>query len=108
MYGDPFLPLGNGVAFNTSTTSAGIAVPVPSASSLVFTNRSTTANVWVTWGASLPTAAFPTPGDTVGTFGVEITPGSQVSVSTNGRAAFVAAVLASGTGSLSVVPGIGL
>lgn len=107
MGGYPFSPRGNAVAVNASTTSAGIAIPVVTCALLV-TNRSTTASAWVSWGAALPTAVFPTPGDTVGVQGLEITPGSQVTISVNGTAGFVAAVLQSGTGVVSFVPGDGL
>lgn len=107
-YGDPFLPRGNGVAINASTTSNGVQVPTPNCS-MVVTNRSTTSPAWVTWNQNaLPTAAFPIPGDTTGTFGMEVAPGAQVSISVNGTNNYVAVVLLSGTGVVSVVSGTGV
>lgn len=104
--GDPFLPQGNGLAINASTSS--VAVAMTPISDLVITNRSTTSPAWVTWNASTaPTAVFPTPGDPTGVPGVEVPPGAQVSYGVNGANAFVAVVLLSGTGVVTIVPGVG-
>lgn len=107
MSSNPFLPQGNGLAVNASTTSAGAAM-APS-SSLVVTNRSLTSPAWVTWSpSSMPTAVFPTAGDPAGQLGMEIPPGAQVSIGVNGGNAFVAGVLLSGTGIITFVPGDGI
>lgn len=107
MSSNPFLPQGNGLAVNASTTSAGAAM-VPS-SSLVVTNRSLTSPAWVTWSpSSMPTAVFPSAGDPAGQLGMEIPPGAQVSIGVNGGDAFVAVVLLSGSGIVTFVPGDGV
>lgn len=107
-YGDPFLPRGNGVAINASTTSNGVQLPTPNCS-MVVTNRSTTSPAWITWDPnSMPTAAFPTPGDPAGTFGMEVAPGAQVSISVNGANNYVAVILLTGVGVISVISGTGV
>ena len=107
MSSNPFLPQGNAVAISASTTSNGIAMPY-TGTTICITNRSR-GNAWLTWSAtSLPIAVFPTPGDAVGTLGIEIPPGVQVTIGTQNAAAYVAVVLDSGTGVVSIVPGDGL
>ena len=56
----------------------------------------------------MPTAVFPNAGDPVGAFGVEVAPGAQVSVGTNGQNTYVAVVLLTGTGIVTIVPGTGV
>lgn len=108
MSADPFLPFGNGVSINASTTSSGTG-PLAPAPSLVITNRSTASPAWVTWNpTAVPTAVFPAAGDPVGAFGVEVAPGAQVSIGANGQNAYVAVVLLSGTGIVTIVPGTGV
>ncbi len=108
MSSDPFLPFGNGVSVGASTTSTG-AGPMPPSPSLVITNRSTASPAWVTWSpSSVPTAVFPAAGDSVGAFGVEVAPGAQVSIGTNGQNAYVSVVLLTGTGIVTLVPGTGV
>lgn len=108
MSANPFLPSGNGLAVNASTSSTAVAIPI-AVPSLVVTNRSTSSPAWITWNASsVPTAAFPVAGNTTGSFGMEIPPGAQTSIGVNGGNAFVAVVLLSGTGVVTIVPGDGV
>jgi hypothetical protein len=105
--GEGFLPNGNCLAVNASTSS--VAVAMGPSISIVVTNRSISSPAFVTWNASsAPTAAFPTPGDTTGVLGMEVSPGAQVTIGVNGANAFVAVVLLSGTGVVTLVPGEGL
>lgn len=107
MSSNPFLPQGNAVAVNASTTSAGMAMPV-TGTTLCITNRSR-GNAWVSWSNSaIPTAAFPTPGDAAGAQGIEIPAGVQVTIGVMNNAAFVGVILDSGAGVVSFVPGDGL
>lgn len=102
-----FVPQGNGVSINASTVSTSIQMPAMSTAMCV-TNRSTTSPAWVAWGTTAPTAVFPVAGATAGSPGMEVAPGAQVSISCNFQNTFVAAVLLSGTGVISFVPGDGL
>lgn len=109
MASSPFLPQGNGVALAVSTTTANIAMPNPTAPALVATNPSTTSAMWVNWGTTnAVTAAFPAAGNTTGAPGIAVAPGAQVSIGTNGLAAYVAAVLATGAGTAYFSPGDGV
>jgi hypothetical protein len=105
--GEGFLPYGNSVSINASTSS--VAVSMTSSTAIVVTNRSTSSPAFVTWsGASSPSAAFPLPGDPTGSFGMEVCPGAQVTIGVNGQNSYVAVVLLSGTGIVTVVSGEGL
>jgi hypothetical protein len=107
MSSNPFLPQGNSVALTTSTTSNSIQVNY-TGTTVCLTNNSR-GNAWVTWNlSSPPTALFPTPGDTVGQFGVAIPPGVQVTLGTQNQAGYVSAILDSGVGTLWISPGDGL
>jgi hypothetical protein len=107
MSSNPFQPACNGVAIATSTTSSSAQVATQ-APALVLTNRSSS-SAWVTWTAApAPVAAFPSPGDPNGSWGMEMPPMTQLSVSVGYVGAYVAAVLLSGTGVLTIVPGDGL
>ena len=107
MSSDAFQPSGNGVSLNTSTTSASIQMPAVSPC-VVITNRSQS-SAWVTWDPhSPPTAVFPASGNTTGTWGMEIAPMSQVTVGTGRNYLYFAAILSSGTGVMTFVPGDGL
>jgi len=106
MSSDPFQPSSNGVAIATSTVSSGCALP-PSRC-IAVTNRSTSP-AWVTWSqVGPPTAIFPTPGNPSGQWGMEIAAGGLVSISVGYADAYFAAVLASGTGVMTIVPGDGV
>jgi len=105
--GEGFLPYGNCLAINASTSS--VAVAMNPATAIVVTNRSISSPAFVTWNASTaPTAVFPTPGDPTGVFGMEVAPGAQVTIGVNGANAFVAVALLSGTGVVTIVSGEGL
>jgi hypothetical protein len=107
MSANAFLPYGNGLAVNASTTSTGVTM-LPT-STIVVTNRSTTSPAWVSWnGSTMPTAAFPPAGDPTGTQGMEVAPGAQVSIGVNGANVNTAVVLLSGTGIVTIVPGDGV
>ena len=107
MSDSPFQPSANGVAINTSTTSA--AISLPNASSVILITNRSQSSAWVTWGTgTVPTAAFPTPGDTTGTWGVEVAPMAQVSVTAAMQDVYVAAVLLSGNGVMTFTPGDGV
>ena len=107
MSANAFLPYGNGLAVNASTTSTGVTMSPTT--TLVVTNRSTSSPAWVAWSSSaMPTAAFPAPGDPTGTQGMEVAPGAQVSIGVNGANINTAVVLLSGTGIVTFVPGDGL
>lgn len=108
MAADPFLPFGNGVSISASTVSNSIG-PLSPAPSVVVTNRSTTSPAWITWSPSpSPVAAFPVANSLTGAPGMEVAPGAQVSISTNGQNAYCAVVLLSGTGIVTIVPGNGV
>ena len=109
MASSPFLPQGNGVAIAATTTTANIAMPNPTAPAIVVTNPSTTSSLWVNWGAtSAVTAAFPVAGNTTGSPGIAVAPGAQVSIGTNGLAAYVAVILATGSGTVYISAGDGV
>lgn len=108
MSANAYLPQGNSLCVNASTTSVAMN-PAVIVSSLLVTNRSTTSPLWVSWGTSSSVvAAFPIPGDPVGSQGIEVCPGMQVSIGTNGQSPWVAVVLLSGTGLVTITPGDGL
>jgi hypothetical protein len=103
---DPFTPQGSGVSINASTTSTGVVFFTP-VTALAVTNRSETSPVWITWHVDdMPTAVFPSPENP--SFGMEIAPGAQVSIGVNGANMYVAVVLLSGIGVVTIVPGTGL
>lgn len=106
MSSNPFQPACNGVALATSTSSNTIQVGTQS-TTLCLTNRSSSP-AWATWGMQPITATFPTPGDTSGQWGIEIPPMAQLTVSVGFIGAYVSAVLLSGTGVMTIVPGDGL
>lgn len=105
MSSNAFLPQGSTQALSTSTTSASVAMTPAISTTICVTNRSSS-NAWVTWGLTAPTAVFPVAGTPQ--FGLEVPAGVQVTIGTQGQAAFVAAILLSGTGIMTITPGDGL
>lgn len=108
MASSPFLPMGVssiGIAA-TAASSAATAMPNPTAPAIVVTNEATT-NAWITWGlTNAIVAAFPT---ATPQFGMEVVAGAQVSIGTNGQAAFVAVILrGAGTGNVVITAGDGV
>ena len=110
MSANAFLPFANALAFDASNVSNGV-FPNQFVTSMLVTNRCKTSPLWLSWSSTaMPTAAFPVPGDPVGSQGLEVPAGAQVSISHNGQALYVAGVLmtASDTGVVTVVPGDGV
>jgi hypothetical protein len=107
MSDSPFQPSGNSVAVSTSTTSA--AIGLPNASSVILVTNRSQSSAWVTWAnGTVPTAAFPTPGNPTGTWGVEVAPMAQVTVTAAMQDMYVAAVLLTGNGVMTFTPGDGV
>lgn len=108
MSSNPFLPQGLGLSFSTSTTSNGCQLSPGTATTICVTNRSR-ANAWIAWSnVSPPTAVFPVPDSGIGAQGMEVPPGMQLSIGTQNTGLYVSAILDSGTGVMTVVPGDGL
>lgn len=110
MSANAFLPQSTALAFDASNVSNGV-FPNQRVTSMLVTNRCKTSPLWLTWNdTALPTAVFPVSGDPVGSFGVEVPPGAQVSIGHNGQALYVAGVLltSADTGVVTIVPGDGI
>lgn len=107
MAGGPFMPLGNSVALAATTATQVVVMSNPTAPALVVTNEGT-ASAWITWDPTntAVAAVFPVAGTPA--FGMLVAAGAQVSLGTNGKAAYVAAILRSGTGTITFTAGDGL
>lgn len=105
MTANAFLSMGHAVVIEASTTSANVANEEPGCEGGLFSNESA-AWAWIAFGKdNTVQAVFPVTGTSRP--GFALGPGAQATVRMPQEAHYIAAVLRSGSGAITFVPGEG-